>query len=147
MVLALSGAGAIAAPAQTPASSTAAASGKRVYVSNCGKLTYQPSSVVMACGDAGLIAESLTWSQWTSKRASATGTGVAKTCDPDCASGGVTTAPIEVRATKPRKCSNGRRVFSKLHYFWTAGKPPGLFPGAPSSGFGGFLPPKCTRHH
>jgi hypothetical protein len=146
VALVFTGFGSFAAVSSAPAKVTATASGKRVYLSNCGKLTYQPSSVVMACGDAGLIAESLTWSRWTNKSAVGSGTGVAKTCVPDCASGGTTSGPIEVRATKPRKCSNGRHVFSKLHYFWTAGPPPGTFPGTPSSGFGGYLPPKCKRH-
>jgi hypothetical protein len=91
--------------------------------SSCGNLRYKPSQYVIACGDAGLIATNLTWSRWTQKSADATGTGVEKTCDPDCASGGFESAPIVLHLNKPRKCDKGGRIFSKGHWAW-AGTPP-----------------------
>jgi hypothetical protein len=40
-----------------------------------------------------------------------------------CSSAATRSAPIELRLSKSRRCSNGQRLFSKLHYTWTAGAP------------------------
>lgn len=104
----------------------ASAGGKRpLLIANCFKPKFKPSAVVIACGDAGLIVENVIWSSWTRKAAQGTGTGVAKTCDPDCATGGTVTAPIALALNKARKCSNGKRIFTRLHYTWPSGSPVG----------------------
>lgn len=105
---------------------TASTSGSRVLlISNCKKAKFQPPTVIITCGDAGLIASGLTWSQWGKKVAQGTGTGEIKVCKPDCASGKTKSAPIALVASKPQMCSNGRRVFSKLRYTWTDKAPVG----------------------
>jgi hypothetical protein len=104
----------------------ATASGKQVLlISNCKDAKYKPLTVIIACGDAGLVAKELIWSSWTHKTAHAAGTGDIKTCVPDCASGGTASGPIALTLTNPRTCSDGRRLFSKLRYRWTATPPAG----------------------
>jgi hypothetical protein len=106
--------------------SVASAGGKRpLLIANCFKPKFEPSAVVIACGDAGLIVENVGWSSWTRKAAEGTGTGVAKTCDPDCAAGGTVTAPIALALSKVRKCQNGKRIFTRLRYTWPSGSPVG----------------------
>jgi hypothetical protein len=103
--------------------------------SSCGNLRYKPSEIVIACGDAGLRATDLVWSRWTKKVADATGTGVAKTCVPDCASGGFQSAPIAVHLHKTRKCSRGGRIFSKGSWAWIGTPPPNESAGGAVVGF------------
>ena len=113
----------------------ASESAKRpLLISNCAKPKFKPKSVIIACGDASFGARAMTWSVWSKKRAVGTGTGEINDCDPDCAHGTTRRAPIELRLGKPQRCSNGRRLFSKLHYTWTAGAPVGPATGSAPMG-------------
>jgi hypothetical protein len=109
----------------------AGASGKRpLLISNCAKGKFEPKNVIIACGDASLGARGMTWSSWTQKSAVGTGTGEQNDCNPDCVHGTTKTAPMELRLSKPQRCRNGQRLFSKLHYTWTAGAPVGPASGS-----------------
>jgi hypothetical protein len=109
----------------------ASQSAKRpLLISNCVKGKFEPKSVIIACGDASFGARGMTWPVWTKKRALGAGTGEINDCDPDCVHGTTRTAPMELRLSKPRRCSNGRHVFSKLRYTWTAGAPVGPASGS-----------------
>jgi hypothetical protein len=122
----------VAAVAAILAVSVAAAeaSGKRpLLISNCAKAKFKPINVIIACGDASLGAREMTWSSWTRKLALGTGTGQVNDCDPTCVKGTTKTGPMQLLLSHPRTCSNGRRLFTKLRYTWTAGAPVG-----PSSG-------------
>ncbi|MFL6081179.1 MAG: hypothetical protein ACJ714_14715, partial [Ornithinibacter sp.] len=79
---------------------------------------------------ASFGARGMTWSTWTQKQAVGTGTGQINDCDPDCVHGTTESAPIELRLSKPQRCKNGVRLFSKLHYTWTAGAPAGPASGS-----------------
>jgi hypothetical protein len=128
-LIAISIAGAIMSVAAAPASSDTASDplvrGRTLLISNCKKAKFKPVSVIIACGDAGLVANGLTWTTWNRKMALGSGTGTIKTCVPDCASGGTKSAAIELSVSKPKTCDDGRRVFSKLRYTWTDGAPVG----------------------
>lgn len=104
----------------------AGASSKRpLLISNCAKGKFKPINVIIACGDASLGAREMTWSSWTRKSALGTGTGQVNDCNPDCVHGTTKTAPMQLLLTKPRTCSNGQRLFTKLRYTWTSGAPVG----------------------
>jgi hypothetical protein len=112
------------------------ASAKRpLLISNCARAKFKPINVIIACGDASLGAREMTWTSWTHKTALGTGTGQVNDCDPDCVHGTTKTAPMQLLLSKPRTCSNGRRLFTKLRYTWTSGAPVG-----PS---GGSVPVGC----
>jgi len=121
-VLACGASGALPAAADPGASASAT---RVMVISNCNTAKFKPKSVVIACGDAGLIAKGLTWSSWTGKTAAGGGTGVIETCVPDCASGGTRSGPLELTLSKPTTCSRGVRIFSKVRYTWTSGAPTG----------------------
>jgi hypothetical protein len=106
-------------------SASALAGSKPLLIANCLRPKFEPKSVIIACGDASLGATGLTWSSWTQKSAVGNGTGQINDCTPDCAHGTQKTAPMELRLSKPQRCSNGRRLFSKLRYTWTSGAPVG----------------------
>jgi len=100
--------------------------GKRTLViSNCRKARFEPKQVVLACGDAGLIAQGLDWSRWTNKGATGIGTGVFETCNPNCATGPTVRAAIQLVLSKPAKCKGGPRLFTKVKYSWPSGAPQG----------------------
>src|SRR3954454_13402301 len=99
---------------------------KTFVSSNCTNAAFKPSRIVLACADAGFIATHLSWSSWGQNQAAATGTGSAKVCKPDCASGKVKEAPIQLRLLRPRYCSqDGKRHLTKVEYVWTHGSPAG----------------------
>jgi hypothetical protein len=112
---------------------TASTSGKLpLLIGNCAKPKLKPANVILACGDASLGATNVVWSSWTRKKAVGAGTGQLNDCKPDCARGKTKTAPMQLRATRPRTCSNGRRIFTKLSYTWTSGAPIGNVPDSGS---------------
>jgi hypothetical protein len=109
----------------------AEAGGKRpLLISNCAKPKFKPINVIIACGDASLGAREMTWSSWTRKSALGTGTGQVNDCTPDCVHGTTKEAPMQLLLSKPRTCSNGKRLFSKLRYTWTSGAPVGPASGS-----------------
>jgi hypothetical protein len=109
------------------AGGSALASGTRaptVVSANCHGHNFKPGHMVLACGDAGLVVEHLDWKHWGRREANAIGTGTGRTCKPDCATGGVKSASMELRLFKPRYCSaDGRVHFTKVRYRWTYGSP------------------------
>ena len=109
--------------------SVAANAGNRpLLIANCNKPKFKPANVILACGDASLGATGVSWSSWTSKSAVGTGTGQLNDCNPDCVHGKTKTAPMQLRASKPQTCKNGKRVYTKLSYTWTSGAPVGNVP-------------------
>jgi hypothetical protein len=71
----------------------------------CGKpLLERPSELILACGDAGLQADRLTWRTWGGRRSVADGRITEKVCKPDCASGRVRHHQGEVILTVRVNC-------------------------------------------
>jgi hypothetical protein len=103
-----------------------------LLIGNCAKPKLKPANVILACGDASLGATNVSWPTWTRKKGVGAGTGQLNDCKPDCAHGKTKTAPMQLRATKPRTCSNGRRIFTKVSYTWTSGAPVGNVPDSGS---------------
>ena len=99
--------------------------------SQCDDQEIAPTNVVLACGDAGLIAEDLAWTGWGSAQAVASGTAIAKTCDPDCAKGGTEQYPITLTASELRECSYGKPQYTLITYAFPADSP--YPPGSPGA--------------
>jgi hypothetical protein len=53
-----------------------------------GHALVRPSTLTVACADAGMVLVDLHWSDWGAATPHATGTFLEKTCKPDCADGG-----------------------------------------------------------
>jgi hypothetical protein len=118
MVVALAGtivAAAAAMPART----------ERTYVSSdCAGAAFKPREVILTCGDAGLVATKLQWTQWSPNSARGAGVGEEKVCTPNCAEGRVARGPMRLSLSRPRLCAqDGKRHFTKVHYAWPDGAP------------------------
>jgi hypothetical protein len=114
---------AVTVPA-TASGPVAGASGKLpLLINNCAKAKLKPANVILTCGDASFGATGMNWSSWTQKSALGAGTGSINDCKPSCAQGKPKTAPIQLRLSKPAKCPNGKRIFTKVRYTWTQGSP------------------------
>ena len=92
-------------------------------------LSRQPSSIVLACADAGIGVQDLTWTGW--KPASATGRGVfwENECVPtaSCGSAQFSRYPVTVTLSVVEASTDGP-WFSRLTVTWEAGRPPNQTP-------------------
>jgi hypothetical protein len=107
------------------ATALATAAVSRTYVtSGCSGAAFKPRSIVLACGDAGLVVRKLQWTQWGAKQAHGAGLGEEKVCTPNCAEGSVAKGAMKVALSRPKLChQDGKRHFTKIHYAWPAGAP------------------------
>jgi hypothetical protein len=103
-------------------------------VANCDDpephpLSRRPSSIVLACADAGIGVQDLTWTGW--KPSSATGRGVfwENECVPtaSCGSAQFSRYPVAVTLSAVKASTDGP-WFSRLTVTWEAGRPPNQTP-------------------
>jgi hypothetical protein len=87
--------------------------------------------LVFTCADAGVLADKLIWTNWGQPEATATGVLSAKTCDPDCASGGREEYPVTLVASELRDCAYGKPQYTKVTWTLPAGSP--FPPGSPGA--------------
>jgi hypothetical protein len=91
-------------------------------------LSREPFSITIACADAGIGVQDMTWMTWTA--ATATGSGLLweKLCVPDCAAGKVGYYPVDVTLSMVRASAKGQ-WFSELTVSWQGSRPPNQTPG------------------
>jgi hypothetical protein len=121
-LVALSCAAAAPAAGQTP---------DATLPSQCYDQQVAPVSVILACADAGIIAEELVWTNWGADQAKATGIASVKTCDPDCATGGREEYPVALVAEQLRDCDYGEPQYTRVVYSFPAESP--FPPGSPGA--------------
>jgi hypothetical protein len=112
LVAAIVAFGAIAAFAASP-----------LKINNCVKASSRPKSLTLACGDGNTVLKGLKWSSFGGATAQAKGTFVMNTCEPNCAAGKDVSYPVTVKATSPRTCKKGVRVYNKLTLQFTGRAP------------------------
>ena len=100
---ALLAAGAISAGAVSP-----------LKITNCNSASSRPKLLTLTCGDGDTVLKGLRWSSFGGSIARAKGTFVMNTCEPDCAAGRDVSFRANVKATSPRACKRGLRVYNKL---------------------------------
>lgn len=97
----------LGAPA-TPLASTS----QTVLVSKCGQLgVMRPKSIVLTCGDAGLVAHHLHWQRWGGSLAVAHGEELANDCIPSCAGGHFVATPVTLHLYKRRGCPSRSHLY------------------------------------
>jgi hypothetical protein len=99
----------------------AAEGASHVRIPGCGgtdKARYKPDKVIVACGDGNFYVVRLEWTKWRRKAASGSGTGKLNDCMPNCAQGQFRSYKVKLIASKPVTCSNGRREFSRLAWYF-----------------------------
>jgi hypothetical protein len=92
-----------------------------VRIPGCGgvdRAEYKPDKVIVACGDGNFYVTKLEWKKWTRKAASGNGTGKLNDCMPNCAQGQFHSYKVKLIASKPVTCSNGKREFSRLAWYF-----------------------------
>jgi hypothetical protein len=112
LAAAIVAAGAIAASAASP-----------LKITNCFHASSSPKSVTLTCGDGNTVLKGLKWSGFGGASAQAKGMFVMNTCEPDCAAGKDVSYPVTVKATSPRTCKQGVRVYNKLTLKFTGRAP------------------------
>jgi hypothetical protein len=70
-------------------------------------LQVEPPSIIVACADAGIGAQDLVWSTWTSSGASGSGDIWQNDCTPDCANGVVRYYPASITLSDVQPSSDG----------------------------------------
>jgi hypothetical protein len=99
---------------------------KTLFPADCGKPTYKPKSIVVACGDANNQVTGIKWESYGTDAASGKGTAKVNDCKPNCASGKTKSYPAVVTLTKPKNCGKGVTQFTRLAETFTGARPPGL---------------------
>jgi hypothetical protein len=99
----------------------AAEGASHVRIPGCGgtdRAKYKPDKVIVACGDGNFFVVNIEWSKWTRKAASGAGTGKLNDCMPNCAQGQFRSHKLKLIASNPVTCSNGKREFSRLAWYF-----------------------------
>jgi len=100
-----------------------------VLVPGCGgkdHAKFEPSKIIVACGDGNLFLTKLKWSAWGSTSAKGSGTAHQNTCTPSCAQGRFKSYPVDVTLSKAKLCTKQQKTeFKKLTYVFTGKKPAG----------------------
>jgi hypothetical protein len=92
-----------------------------VRIPGCGgtdRAQYKPDKVIVACGDGNFFVVNIEWAKWTRKAASGAGTGKLNDCMPNCAQGQFRSHRVKLIASKPVTCSNGKREFSRIAWYF-----------------------------
>jgi hypothetical protein len=74
----------------------------------------RPRKIIVACGDANFYFTKLRWSSWGPKQAVANGTATVNDCKPYCAAGHFHTYAAVVTLTRPKSCSDGALVYTRI---------------------------------
>ena len=87
---------------------------KVLFPANCGKPTYKPKSIVVACGDGNNRLTGIKWESYGTVAASGSATAKVNDCKPNCASGKTKSFAAVVTLTKPKNCGKGVTQFTRL---------------------------------
>lgn len=85
-----------------------------VKITNCVTASVRPKTLTLTCGDGNTVLSGLRWSSFGGAVARASGTFETNTCNPNCAQGKVVRYQVSTKASSPRSCEKGLRVYSKL---------------------------------
>jgi hypothetical protein len=83
-------------------------------ITNCNSAASRPKLLTLTCGDGNTVLKGLRWSSFGGNDARASGTLVINTCEPNCAAGRDVSYPVSAKASEPRSCRKGVRVYNKL---------------------------------
>ena len=112
------------APTAVPTATAQAGVG---VVANCAGpapylLSSEPPSVILACGDAGVGVQDLTWTNWTASTAEGYGLLWENLCVPNCVTGELGHYPVDVTLSAVRSSPRGP-WFSRLTVTWEGNRP------------------------
>jgi hypothetical protein len=82
-------------PTPTPLKTYAKVAG--VWTYDCEIPEQRPETIILTCGDGGMLVMGIKWKTWTKKGATGTGIYSENMCDPNCAEGTRVEVPVTVR--------------------------------------------------
>ena len=112
LAVALIAAGAMSASAASP-----------LKITNCNRAGTRPRLLTLTCGDGNTVLKGLKWSSFGGSTGQGKGRFVMNTCEPNCAQGKDVSYPVSVKATNPRRCKGGVRVYNRVTLQFTGRKP------------------------
>jgi hypothetical protein len=83
----------------------------KAYV--CEGDDYEPTSILIACGDGNVRVTGLRWSSWTTDQAVGTGAWRQNDCKPDCADGRFIDYPVSLVLSEPMQRSGDQVPFEQ----------------------------------
>ena len=94
-------------------------------LSDCQNPSYQPATILLACGDGSSVATQIRWSSWGPT--SATGTAVIRQalCNPNCAQGSEGTFPASITLSGVQSAGSSGQLFSILTATFSGASPTG----------------------
>src|SRR5437588_2713424 len=108
-----------------PAVALAAGGSGRVLVPGCVRAHYKPRRLILGCDGSNYL-KALTWSSWTTRRASGRGIDEINDCMPDCASGHFHAYPVAVKVSRPGRCARiTHKVFRHFEFVYGSQHPRG----------------------
>ena len=103
--------------ALTPAVAVAQSSAPITALPDCqGAPHARPANVIFACGDGGVYASNLRWTNWGEQFATGVGTLSKNDCEPNCAQGHFHTSPVAVVVVGRQRCPNGQMAYQEAAY-------------------------------
>jgi hypothetical protein len=101
----------------------AASASSPLKITDCNTAASRPKLLTLTCADANTVLKGLRWSSFGGRSAQASGTFVMNTCEPNCAAGKDVSYPVIAKASEPRTCKKGIRVYNKLTLTFTGRAP------------------------
>jgi hypothetical protein len=95
----------------------------RTAEGHCTTAASRPKLLTLTYADGNTVLKGLRWSSFGGRSAQGKGTFVTNTCEPNCAAGKDVSYPVSVKATSPRTCKKGVRVYNKLTVTFVGRKP------------------------
>ena len=90
--------------------------------SDCRNQVVEPQEVLLTCGNQGIYASNLTWSDWGQVKATADGIASVLRCDPSCVEGRRIEYPVRLTADRIRDCS-GKDQYTRISYVYPEDSP------------------------
>ena len=102
-----------------------AAAGHQVRAINCGREQFEPSRIILSCGDAGIWLGKLKWSHWNGETAAAAGSYNENNCTPTCSAGHNISKPVKIMLSRPKPCPGQTNpAFGRATFSFPSGTPP-----------------------
>ncbi len=79
-----------------PSSQTISTAAADINTWDCEYSEHKPNAITLTCADGGLYVDEITWNNWSSTGATATGTFNENLCEPSCAEGEQVSAPVNI---------------------------------------------------
>jgi hypothetical protein len=98
-------------PTPTPTRTYAKVAG--IWTYDCEIPEQRPETIILTCGDGGMLVMGIKWKTWTKKGATGTGLYSENMCEPNCAEGTRINVPVIVKLGGPFEYK-GRNVLKTL---------------------------------